>query len=258
MAQKVTSTEVLNLPDYTTHHNVGASMRGTAIMAKNRYLFDRIVTSPSGRAIAVVCYGVLVVNVYAPSGTAMRSERELYFNTELPFLFRSDHHHILCGGNFNCVLQPIDVLGHFSRSPALAELVRRFHVRDTWTQDPARPTFTFYHASSASRLDRIYLTPDLSAHKSGIQILPAAFTDHCAVALRIRFPESGIIRSPRLWKIDPCLKRDPIFQHKLQADWATWRKNTRYYVDVAQWWERCVTKRLKRLVRREMAERNAE
>jgi hypothetical protein len=79
-------------------------MRGTVIVAKDRYLFDSVVTSTTGRAMAVVYHGVLLINVYVPSGTALRSERELFFNTELPFLFRTDHRHIFC------VLQPTDVL----------------------------------------------------------------------------------------------------------------------------------------------------
>jgi exonuclease III len=109
----------------------------------------------------------------------MRAAREQFFNSELPPLLRTDHKHIICGGDFNCVLQPIDVVGHFTRSYALAELVKGFDMRDTWTQ------FTHHHASGASRIDRIYLIPELTMQKTGIDILPAAFTDHCAVALRL-------------------------------------------------------------------------
>jgi hypothetical protein len=32
----------------------------------------------------------------------------------------------------------------------------------------------------------------------------------------------------------------------------------RYYTDVTQWWERCIKKRIKILVSKEMAERNAD
>jgi hypothetical protein len=33
-------------------------------------------------------------------------------------------------------------------------------------QDPARPTFTFFHASGASRIDRVCLKPELSTQKN--------------------------------------------------------------------------------------------
>jgi exonuclease III len=87
LVQEVTSTEVLHLPGYMTHHNVGASMRGTAFVVKEGFHLDSIVASPTGRAMAAVYHGVLPINVYAPSGTAMRTEREQFFNSELHFFF---------------------------------------------------------------------------------------------------------------------------------------------------------------------------
>ena len=132
-AQEVTSTEVLHIQGYTTYHNVGASMRGTALLARKGIQIDSIVVSPTGRAMAASFQGVLLISVYAPSGTAMRAEREQFFNSELPPLLRADYKHIICGGDFSCVLHPIYVLGHLTRSYALAELVKGFDLRDTWT-----------------------------------------------------------------------------------------------------------------------------
>jgi exonuclease III len=58
MLQEETCTEVLHFPGYTNYHNVGAAMRGTAIMVRDRYLLTSVVTSPTGRAMAGV-YGSL-------------------------------------------------------------------------------------------------------------------------------------------------------------------------------------------------------
>jgi hypothetical protein len=159
-------TEVLHIKGYTTYHNIGASMRGTALLTKEGIQLDNIAVTPTGRAMTATFQDVLLVNVYAPSGTAMRAAREQFYNSELSPLLRTDHKQIICGGDFNYMLHPSDVLGHFTRSYALAELVKGFNLRDTWTQDPARPTFTFHHAYGASRIDRFYLTPEQSEKKN--------------------------------------------------------------------------------------------
>lgn len=91
----------------------------------------------------------------APSGTAKRSEREQFYNVELPILFSEYTHPPLVGGNFNCILQPVDSTGHFINSNALAEIVRGLRLTDMWEQDPQRPTFTHFSPTVASRLDCI-------------------------------------------------------------------------------------------------------
>ena len=61
--------------------------------------------SPSGRAMAAKFREVCTINVYAPSGTAMKQERERFFNSELPYLLTGETGHILLGINshFLCV-----------------------------------------------------------------------------------------------------------------------------------------------------------
>jgi exonuclease III len=76
--QEVTSTEVLHIRGYETHQNVGASIRGTAFLAKNGLHLDDIVALPSGRAIAAIYQRILLINIHAPFGTAMRTERETF------------------------------------------------------------------------------------------------------------------------------------------------------------------------------------
>jgi exonuclease III len=90
-AQEATSTEVLNLYGYETHLNIGASIRGTAILARRELHLTNITTLPSGRAIAAVYKGIQLINVYAPSGTTKRNDREQFFNVELPYLLQADH-----------------------------------------------------------------------------------------------------------------------------------------------------------------------
>jgi exonuclease III len=53
-------------------------MPGTAFLAREGIQLDHIAASPTGRVMAATFQGVLLLNVYAPSGTTMRAEREKF------------------------------------------------------------------------------------------------------------------------------------------------------------------------------------
>jgi len=239
--QEVTSAEILQIPGYVAHCNIGTEMRGTAMLVRENITLDNIVRAPSGRAMAAVFLGILLLNVYAPSGTSRKAEREEFYNLDLPPLLRSDVPHLMCGGDFNCVLQPCDVTCQFNRCKALGEFVTGYSLIDTWTQNALHPTFTFYHANGASRIDRFYVTHGLAAQQTGIRIIPAAFTDHCAVELRMRIPTYSPPVRRRFWTLHPALLRDQEIQQQITLAWGTWKRRRRFYPDVAMWWERCVT-----------------
>ena len=86
-AQEVTSTEVLNVRGYDTYLNIGTSIRGTAILARSTLHLTKVTTLPSGRAIAADYRGLRLINIYAPSGTARRADREQFYTTDLPHFF---------------------------------------------------------------------------------------------------------------------------------------------------------------------------
>jgi exonuclease III len=92
--------EVLNIFGYTAHLNVGTNMRGTALIFKDGITLVNVKTLPNGRVITAVYENVLLVNLYAPSGTALRKEREDFNNMELTPLLRLDCEHRICGGDF--------------------------------------------------------------------------------------------------------------------------------------------------------------
>jgi exonuclease III len=95
--QEVTSTEVLDVRGYNIHLNIGASMCGTAILARSTLHLTNITTLPSGRAIPADYMGIRLINVHAPSGTARRANREQFYATELPYLFHDGPTDIIIG-----------------------------------------------------------------------------------------------------------------------------------------------------------------
>ena len=179
-----------------------------------------------------------------------------FYNIELPaFLYTAPSNTIL-GGDFNCVLNPADTTGIFQTSRALSEIVSRLALVDTWTQDPLRPTYTHHHPTGATRLDRLYVSPDLVRRKSGIEIIPAAFTEHHAVALRVTIQDQILPRRFIRWKTDPTMIQNDVLKRKIRDNWMQWKSRKRHYPDVAKWWERYAKNNLQRPMRAEERERH--
>jgi len=123
--------------------------------------------------------------------------------------------HTIIGGDLNCVLSPADITGSFHPSRALMEIVTRLALVDTWMQDPLRPTYTQHHPTGATRIDRLYVSPDLVQRKSGIEIIPAPVTDHHAVVFRVTLPVPTMRRGLRRWKMDPTVMHDDVLKRKI-------------------------------------------
>jgi exonuclease III len=110
--QEITDPELLNMPAYDMYYNIGSYRRGTAIVARNDIAVTNINKIPSGRSIAAEYKDLHIVNIYAPSGTAKRAEREHFYNAEVQLL-QTGNGEIIIGGDFNCFTNPADTSGNF-------------------------------------------------------------------------------------------------------------------------------------------------
>jgi len=70
LVQEVTKPVLHNIYGYNTHYNIGATMRGTAIITRDSISLKNVTMLPSGRAIAAKFREIWIINVYTPSGTA--------------------------------------------------------------------------------------------------------------------------------------------------------------------------------------------
>jgi exonuclease III len=256
LVQEVTAPESVDNPRYTSYTNIGSEMRGTAIIARQDLQITHIDKIPSGREIAVVFCGIRIINIYAPSGTAKRTEQERFFNAELPVPLYEYTHPILIGGDFNCILQPIDSTGPFTSSNALADIVRGLRLTDMWKQVPRHPTYTHYSTTGVTRIDRIYQSTADKERKTGIEIIPTAYTDYHVVVLRLSIPTTERQRIDGRWKMDPDIVQGSTFKTKFQTEREKWRGHKRYYPEMGMWWERDVKTNIKRLPRQVEIEGN--
>jgi len=100
--QEVTSVHNINIKGYQTIDNVGTARRGTAILTRDDLQMHRIRRLPSGRKLAAYCNNICLVNIYAPSGTSNRAEREAFFNSEVIDLLPLAPTELIMAGDFNC------------------------------------------------------------------------------------------------------------------------------------------------------------
>jgi len=101
LVQEVTHHVLNDFRGYTTQYNNGVNRRGSAIVARDGIYLVNSIMIPSGRARAAKFREVWVINVYAPCGTAMKHEREWFFNSDLPYFVTGASEHTLMGGDFN-------------------------------------------------------------------------------------------------------------------------------------------------------------
>jgi exonuclease III len=132
LLQEVTQTDVARIRGYDAHLNIGADMRGTAILVRNTESLEHVLRLPSGRGITASYKDLLVVNVYAPAGTSKRAEREHFYTAEIPGIRRHTPGTLMIGGDFNCTQQPNESTRAPNPSGGMAELLRRLALTDSW------------------------------------------------------------------------------------------------------------------------------
>jgi len=84
-----------------------------------------------------------------------------------------------------------------------------------WATAPQRGVYTRYTRQRPSRLDRTYVSRNLSGRKFGTETVVTAFTDHLQVVLRIALNVTTVRRGPGYWRMNATLLRETLFQDKL-------------------------------------------
>ena len=83
---------------------------GTAIVWRKSLPMEDIIPLVTCRAQAAVNGQYVVFNIYAPSGSDKRQERNFFFSQDMFRAFNLfTHAHYIFAGDFNCVLSPFDI-----------------------------------------------------------------------------------------------------------------------------------------------------
>lgn len=240
--------EQLTLPEYNVICNVDHARRGTAIALKEHIRYSHVEKSLDGRLIALQINDTTLCNIYAPSGTAQRADRERFFNNTLAYYLRRRTSHTVLMGDFNCVLRQCDATG-YNLSPALQTAVRQLQLFDVWEQlQPQAQGYTYISHNSASRLDRIYVTQGLRNQLRNSDTHVCSFTNHKAVTARICLPHLGHESGRGYWSLRPHLLT-PENIAEFRNRWQYWTRQRRNFPSWMRWWLEFAKPQIKKFFR---------
>ncbi|XP_058456401.1 uncharacterized protein LOC131433815 [Malaya genurostris] len=240
--------EQLSLPGYNVICNVDHAKRGTAIALKEHIQFSNVEKSLDSRLTSLRINNTTLCNIYAPSGTAMRAERERFYNNTLAYYLRHPTEHVILAGDFNCVLRQCDATGS-NTSPALQATIQQMQLHDVWVKlCPQVPGYTYVTHNSSSRLDRFYISPSLLNHLRNANTHVCSFTNHKAVTVRICLPHLGREPGRGYWSLRPhLLTTENIDEFKIK--WQYWTRQRRNFQSWTEWWLKIAKPKIKSFFR---------
>ena len=222
--QEIRHTDFSIIYNYNAYVNVGTESLGTAILTKIGIKLEDIEKLPSGRGIKGTYNKYVFMNIYAPSGSNKRSERNLFFQNDIAYFLRDLPAHCILGGDFNCVLRREDCTSDFRPSNTLQQHTNSLQLTDAWTTKHKTPGYTFFTGKSASRLDRFYVTRALTPCLQRMEVLPTPFSDHAAVNMKIKLDVKFLTMGRSYWKMNiSCLQNTDVIEN-FKTEWQLWQK----------------------------------
>ena len=250
LLQEVAVTS-FNFYGYKEVTNIGQTRRGTAILFKETIPLTSFRRTPCGRAVSCKFGPVTLINIYAPSGSDKRKERNDFYRLVLPEVFQLAVDNIVLAGDFNCVQKATDCSGEFHPCAALNALVTGLHLRDTADVLGHAAIHTYRSGTASSRLDRVYASDTLAPQvKAFREYAPAFAADHLAVSAHINLGVEYAPRGPSYWKLNTQILRDPDFLPAFKRHWKQWLPHRRRFTDQADWWDNYVKPNIGRFCRR--------
>lgn len=239
-------------PLYNVYTNVGFQNRGTAILTRPGLELKDVESHPDGRIIIGSLNGVLLVNVYAPSGTQHRVARNEFYRRTLTYYLRNSRGTVILGGDHNCVLNTSQSTGNPLICWPMQQLVESLDLVDIVdVLKITRKHYTYVCSTSSSRLDRIYITSSGKSCVRSYDVIPVSFSNHHAVLLRVTgFPRAQSF-GRGYWKLNcGLLNRDQV-DKDFCALWASWRLCIPRYPSISHWWITFVKPAIKRHFKQE-------
>ena len=188
-----------------------------------------------------------LVNIYAPSGSSKKQERETFYGQDLFSLLQlPTNFSWIWAGDYNCVLERIDIENGVNfnqkKSICLETLVRTANLSDVFRSFyPLKNEFTFYRPGcAASRLDRFYVSNSLLNDIIGVSHVPS-LSDHCAVKVKMKIVDSFRVNKGSLvqsyWKLNSSILRDENFLTCFKPLWKDISSCISSFSDIAEWWD---------------------
>ena len=209
-------TNLVKSRGYSVMVSRGEGLLGVATLVHNSLGDANVENLVPGRLQQCHIGDYRILNVYAPAGTNMATERREFFSAPLLAACRKER--LVMGGDYNSVIDQQDVEENYrnKRSIELRELVRTFSLQDSYRATNHSTVYTFNRPGSTSaRLDRFYTSSDIPA---GQTVHYPALSDHMAVMLTLTLP-IGIRKDQRQgnrWKLNVSILKDRSLRNHIQ------------------------------------------
>lgn len=246
--QEVVTPKVGNITGYEAIINIGDDA-GTAILFKAGIACRPTAILDTGRGIAAQFQDLLLINIYAPTGSTGRKDRSIFYRDELVLLLSSGFTKIILGGDFNCVLRKEDQCPNFNFCLELQDLTHGLDLQDTWCYlRPQVIGYTYVTATSASRLDRLYISKDILSTARDCEIWPVNFSDHCAYHLTFRHAPQKTFLGRGVWQLNVELLDDANLRRDFIATWQWCLQRQGRYRERVYWWTELVKPKIKKCI----------
>lgn len=124
LSQQLTPGANITFRFYHSYLNILISQRGTAILCKTELPLHRVGRIPTGREMVAYYGHICIINIFAPTRSSNRAEREAFFNTEITERLPRVATEMIMADDFECVLSNSDCKGQSPSSRALQWVVQ--------------------------------------------------------------------------------------------------------------------------------------
>lgn len=238
LIQEISAKQINLTCPYNVYINAGTCNRGTAIITKPGLELTNIACHPDGRIITGKLKDTLIVNIYAPSGSRNRIERNEFFRqTILPYI-NNGHDRMIIGGDFNCILQSKDTQGRNNMCWPLQLLVENLKLKDaTEILHIQGIHYTYIGHPTSSRIDRFYMSQCIGSNLYNYKTITVSFSNHKAVIIQItNLPKAKEI-GPGYWKLNCSLLSNQMIIDDFQRNWKLWHIKKSLFSSLTEWWE---------------------
>lgn len=247
----------LQLHGFNIVVNIDERRRGTAIAVRTYFEYNNVRRSLDSRIISLRCNDTTFINVYAPPGSQNRGTREHFFNCILPHYLQNATGFVVLGGDLNSVVNQKDATGINSHSPMFRKLMQAGDLRDSWEiLHRERVEFSFIRADSASRIDRILVSSNISSHVRTAHFTSTPFSDHKAYVVRMVLPALGTSPGRGIWRFYADLLDDARVVEELGIKWRYWTGLRRNYPSWIAWWMNFLKPKLISFLKWKTAQKN--
>jgi exonuclease III len=238
--QEVSFLNFSFIQSHQTVLNVSERGRGTAILIRNGIEYSDIHMSECGRILSIVVNGVNLICIYAKSGSNYTQERNSFFMNDIGTHFtKRGITETIVGGDFNCVLDSADSRnGSRNFCFGLAQMVQIMSLRDCLTNRNSEKKFTFFRGTSASRLDRFYVSNGILSNIINTETTPTSFSDHHAFTMKIKIDQSQITvrHGFGYWKINPTFFKNEDIMNRYSEKIRQIKQFQSYERNFVDWW----------------------